>query len=156
MMGRTKEPGAESEMVQLILSVFRVNGALLIAGDRLTASLGLTSARWQVLGTVVTAPAPMTIAAIARSLGSSRQNVRVLVRELDGAGMVRLAENPQHRRASLVVLTAKGKRVIDSAQALQRPFAHDLGHGISPKRLRNCREVLQLVLERLRVQNERP
>ena len=44
-------------LTQLILEVFRVNGGLLSAGDRLVADLGLTSARWQVLGAVALSPA---------------------------------------------------------------------------------------------------
>ena len=45
----TEEGGA---VTQLILDVFRLNGRLLIAGDRLVGELGLTSARWQVLGAI--------------------------------------------------------------------------------------------------------
>jgi len=43
-------------MTNLILEIFRVNGLLLAAGDRLTRDLGLTSARWQVLGALAEGP----------------------------------------------------------------------------------------------------
>ena len=37
-------------LTEIVLLVFRVNGRLLSAGDRLVGDLGLTSARWQMLG----------------------------------------------------------------------------------------------------------
>ena len=43
----------------LVVEVFRVNGLALEAGDALTESLGLSSARWQVLGVVDHEPAPV-------------------------------------------------------------------------------------------------
>ncbi|MEM7211572.1 MAG: MarR family transcriptional regulator, partial [Pseudomonadota bacterium] len=41
---------AGEAVTALILDVFRLNGRLLLAGDRLVSELGLTSARWQILG----------------------------------------------------------------------------------------------------------
>jgi hypothetical protein len=41
-----------TQITDLILETFRLNGELLTAGDRLVADLSLTSARWQVLGAV--------------------------------------------------------------------------------------------------------
>lgn len=45
----------------LLLEIFRINGALLNAGDHLTADIGLTSARWQVMGTLPSARFPSPI-----------------------------------------------------------------------------------------------
>ena len=38
--------------LDLVLSVFRLNGLLIAEGDSMTQSLGLTSARWKVIGVV--------------------------------------------------------------------------------------------------------
>lgn len=81
-MAKSKQSKSAEEFTRLILSVFGLNGALLIAGDRLTAPIGLTSARWQVLGTIADSPMQMTVAGIAKSIGSSRQNIRIIVRDL--------------------------------------------------------------------------
>ena len=62
-----------SALSLLILDVFRLNGRLLAAGDRMVEDLGLTSARWQVLGAVALAAAP--VAWIARNMGLTRQGV---------------------------------------------------------------------------------
>ena len=145
---------SEKDVTDLIMSIFRVNGALLIAGDRLTSSIGLTSARWQVLGAVAKAATPLTVAAIGKYMGLTRQNVRVIVRELEAAGMVRLANNPNHQRASLVMLTPKGKRANSSAKELQVPFTDSLIEGLDPARISDCLGLLQTLHERLKTHNE--
>jgi len=92
----------------LILEVFRLNGHLLTAGDRLTQEIGLTSARWQVLGAIALAGAPQPVANLARTMGLTRQAVQRTANELSAAGLVEFAPNPHHQRAKLVVLTRKG------------------------------------------------
>jgi DNA-binding MarR family transcriptional regulator len=91
---RTAEGAAISE---LILAIFRANGRLIRAGDVLTRDLGLTSARWQVLGAI--APAPKTVAQIAREFELTRQGVLWVVQSMIGDGFVELINNPDHRRA---------------------------------------------------------
>lgn len=59
---------------KLLLEVFRLNGALLAAGDRLDAPHGLSSAHWQVLGAIAAGPA--TGRAIGRAMGLTRQGVQ--------------------------------------------------------------------------------
>ena len=88
---------------ELIVAVFRLNGRLLVAGDRLVASLGLTSARWQVLGAIALSPAPEPVARLARNMGLNRQGVQRIVGELVAEDFVELKDNPHHRSAKLVV-----------------------------------------------------
>src|SRR5262245_55844783 len=101
----------EALLTDLILEVFRLNGVLLAEGDRLVADLGLTSARWQVLGAVALAEAPMPVAWIARNMGLTRQAVQRVVNELSVEGVLDFADNPHHRRAKLVVLSDRGAKL---------------------------------------------
>lgn len=73
-----RTPAGEA-LTDLTLDIFRVNNLLLTAGDRLVDSLGLTSARWQILGAIARAPQPGPVAWIARNLGAKRQNVQRIV-----------------------------------------------------------------------------
>ena len=82
-------------MTELVLEIFRVNGLLLAVGDRLTRELGLTSARWQVLGAL--ADGPLTAAQIARNMGLKRQSVQRLVDVLSEQGILIFEDNPHHR-----------------------------------------------------------
>ncbi|KMO15453.1 MarR family winged helix-turn-helix transcriptional regulator [Methylobacterium platani] len=135
----------------LILEVFRLNGALLAAGDGLTRDLGLTSARWQVLGAVALAGRPLTVAGAARAMGLTRQAVRRLVTELAADGFVVLAPNPDHRRAALVVLTETGRRAFAAVQERQAAWAERIAEGCAPAALGEATTLLR----RLRAALER-
>lgn len=133
----------------LLISLFRLNGALLATGDRLVADLGLTSARWQVLGVVANTSVPLPVASIARNIGLARQGVRQVVGELVKSGFVSLEPNPHHRRASLVVLTPAGRAVHGAAKQRWERWTQGLVNGVSDSKLRAAADLLQAMLERL-------
>lgn len=133
----------------LILDVFRANGRLLAAGDHLVADLGLTSARWQVLGAIAIAAAPQPVAWIARNMGLNRQGVQRIVNELADDGFVAFADNPHHRRAKLVTLTAKGRKAYEAADRLQKPWVNALAKGLNADDIAAARRVLDALRERL-------
>src|SRR5215813_12493865 len=114
-MAKSKRTPAGSAMTDVVLDLFRLNNRLLTAGDRLVAELGLTSARWQVLGTIVATGRSQPVAWLAREMGANRQNVQRIVNDLEKEGLVKYQPNPHHRRAQLVVLTEAGKRTFDDA-----------------------------------------
>ena len=113
-----RTPGGDA-VTNLILDLFRLNNQLLAAGDRLVAQLGLTSARWQILGAISAADYPQPVAWLARNLGAHRQNVQRIINDLAKEGLVAFEANPHHRKAQLVVLTKKGRQTFDAAMRLQ-------------------------------------
>ncbi len=117
-------------LTELMLETFRLNGRLLASGDRLVAPIGLTSARWQIIGAVALAGHSLPVAHIARNMGLARQSVQRVVNDLEAAQLVRFAPNPHHRRAKLVELTEKGRRTYDDASALQVRWANALAAGM--------------------------
>ena len=130
-MTSTKRTSAGDALTRLIPDLFSLNNRLLVAGDRLVAKLGLTSARWQVLGAIAAAERPQPVAWLARDLGANRQNVLRIVNDLDKEGLVAFQVNPHHRRAQLVVLTGEGKRAYDAAMALQAPWVDRVAKDLS-------------------------
>jgi DNA-binding MarR family transcriptional regulator len=133
-------------MNETVLALFRASSGLIAGGDRLVAPLGLTSSRWQVLGTIVAAERPQPVAWLARDMGANRQNVQRVVNDLVREGFVAMAPNPHHRRASLVVLTDKGREAFEQAMALQAPWMNWLTSGIKVEDI----EAMQRVLASLR------
>src|SRR6476659_73839 len=107
-MKKSKRTTAGQALTNLMLDLFRLSSRLLAIGDRLAAGLGLTSARWQILGAIADAERPEPVAWLARNLGANRQNVQRIVNDLERDGLVVFEVNPHHRRAQLVVLTEKG------------------------------------------------
>jgi DNA-binding MarR family transcriptional regulator len=148
-MESPKQTEAGEALTALILDVFRLNGRLLVAGDRLVGGLGLTSARWQVLGAIAYAKQPGPVAWIARSMGLNRQGVQRIVNELEKDGIVAFAPNPNHRRANLVVLTERGKAIYEAASNLQAPWVNRLSDGLNLKGIAIATEVVGELRERL-------
>jgi DNA-binding MarR family transcriptional regulator len=131
------------------MELFRVSGLILNAGDRLAAHLGLTGARWQILGAIVRAGPPQTVAGIARNLGTNRQNVQRIVNDLQRMEFLGFEPNPRHRRAQLVVLTARGKQAYEAAMALQAPWVNQVTDGLDLQDLEAFQRVLLKLRQRL-------
>ena len=148
-MPKTKRTSAGTALTDLVLDVFRASNRMLVAGDRLVAGLGLTSARWQVLGTIVAVDRPQPVAWLARDMGANRQNVQRIVNDLVTEGLVAFQTNPHHRRAQLVVLTEKGKETFDAAMHLQAPWINKLSEGLQLKDLEATHRVITALRQKL-------
>jgi DNA-binding MarR family transcriptional regulator len=110
---------------ELLLEVFRLNRLLLDAGDALTAPVGLTSARWQVLGVVEHGPIP--VSNVARIMGLTRQSVQQTADGLAADGLIAWSENPHHRRAKLMSLTDAGRQAMEYVTTRQAQWANGVG-----------------------------
>lgn len=111
----------------LILEVFRLNGALLSAGDRLSADVGLTSARWQVLGALKEKALP--VPHIARDMGLTRQGVQKTVNVLKSEHLVEFQDNPHHKSSRLVALTPEGQKRLAQMEEIQARWVNELAAG---------------------------
>jgi DNA-binding MarR family transcriptional regulator len=154
-MRDTKRTPAGAALTDLILELFRLNSRILTAGDRLVAGLGLTSARWQILGTIIAADRPQPAAWLARDMGANRQNVQRIVNDLHEDGLVAFEANPHHRRAQLVVLTDKGRRAYDAAMRLQAPWVNDLANGLTAKDIEAVHRVVTALRQKLEGNDEK-
>jgi DNA-binding MarR family transcriptional regulator len=138
----------------LVLEVFRLNGALIRFGDALVKPLGLSSARWQVLGSIAHGRGTFSVARLADNMGLARQSVQRIVDELAEAGLVGFEPNPAHKRARLVVMTPRGERAFAGATELWRPVADAMAGGLAGRELRNTIDNLAALRGRLEDQSE--
>ncbi|WOR15598.1 MarR family transcriptional regulator [Hyphomonas sp. FCG-A18] len=136
-------------MTEIVLEAFRLNGRLLAAGDRLVEPLGLSSARWQVLGAIHFAEAPQPVAWLARSMGLSRQGVQRIANELEKEGLVAFEPNPHHRRANLVVLTEQGREVYQAAERRQIEWVNALSRDFTVDDIQCALKVMTAMRSRL-------
>jgi DNA-binding MarR family transcriptional regulator len=153
-MSKAKQTPAGRALTDVVLELFRLNNRMLSAGDRLVSDLGLTSARWQVLGTIVAAGRAQPVAWLARDMGGNRQNVQRIVNDLAADGLVAFQPNPHHRRAQLVVLTAKGKEAFGAAMNVQTPWINRLADGLRAADIETTREVISTLRRRLEANGE--
>ena len=140
---------AQNTITDFVLETFRLNGRLLVSGDALVADLGLTSARWQVIGAIALSPVPLSVAQIARNMGLTRQAVQRLANEMAADGLLRFAPNPHHQRAKLVLLTPAGNTAFAAVMKRQSRWATELGRGLNAKPIETAAVMLRTIRRRL-------
>lgn len=126
----------------LIFETLRLAGRLTLAGDALMSGIGLTSARWQIMGVIAYLPSPRTVSALARTMGQSRQAVQRIVNDLEAAGLVKLLPNPAHKRAPLVALSQSGQALYREAEARRVPWTEALAGDIGDHDLKAAQAAL--------------
>ena len=109
--------------LDLVLTLFRLNGLLIAEGDAMTKELGLTHARWKVIGAIALSSAGLTVPGIARVLGQSRQAVQRITDVMVADGILVYTDNPKHKRSALVTLSEKGQDTYSLLREVQDPWA---------------------------------
>lgn len=139
----------EKLLADIMVLAFRLNGRLLEQGDRLVAGLGLTSARWQVLGAIALAERPLTAPQIADAMGITRQGAQKQLNLLADEGLLERRPNPAHERSPLYALTEVGAQAFAAADQLCDLWCADLGTVFAEDTLLSVQSVLGQLLEHL-------
>lgn len=94
-----------------------------VAVDRLHAGTSITVPMRAVLE-FLCREGPTTVAGMARARSVSRQHIQQIVNDLADDRLVERHDNPDHKRAPLIALTADGAARIDAMfEAERRAFA---------------------------------
>lgn len=97
-----------------VVSVMRAEQIFLRRATDTLRPLGLTFARYQVLG-MLRWVGPLTLGAVGHRLWITPGTVTSAIDRLETAGLCRRASHPTDARATLVETTAKGRQVFDRA-----------------------------------------
>jgi len=136
----------------IVLQVFKLNGYFIKAADCLTKESELTSARWQVLGTVL--HERHTVAAIARSMGLTRQSVQRIADRLVMEGLAEFLPNPAHKRAKLLSSTEKGLNSIKKIRPKVIAWADRVNDLIGEDELMDAEKAINTLLSKLMIAEE--
>ncbi|MGE4319169.1 MAG: MarR family winged helix-turn-helix transcriptional regulator [Deferribacterales bacterium] len=137
-------------LTSIILNVIRAAGQMRQDGDRMSKDLGLTNARWDVLGSLIYFDEDdMTVAKISARMGLTRQAVQRVADMMEKDGQVEYAENPYHKRAKLVKPTEEGRRLFHLVMQRQIPWANGLADGFTEEELNSALQVLSRLTEKL-------
>ena len=139
----------------LIFEALRLAGRLTLAGDAMMAEIGLTSARWQILGIVAYLPSPRTVSQIARTMGQSRQAVQRIVNDLEQAGILAFLDNPAHKRAPLIALTDNGRALFAEAESRRVPWTEGLAADLGGHDVKAALTALATLRKALEQRDER-
>ena len=134
--------------LDLVLSIFRLNGLLIAEGDAMTEKLGLTHARWKVIGAVALSQNGLTVPGIARVLGQSRQAVQRITDVMVEDKLLEYSENPKHKRSVLVLLSDEGKEVYNTLREVQDPWAIDATGEIPAEELETALRLIQRLIKK--------
>jgi DNA-binding MarR family transcriptional regulator len=129
------------------LAVFRVHGQMLDVSEELARPVGLTAARWQVLGAVL--PEPLPVSGIARAMGLTRQGVQRTADLLVEQGLAEYRPNPAHQRAKLLAVTEEGLAAIRRIQPGHREFAQRLSEKLGAERFAQVADSLEQLIAAL-------
>jgi DNA-binding MarR family transcriptional regulator len=116
------------------------------------AETAATSASRARLLSLLRGDGPLTVPAIARARGVSRQAVQAAVARLVEEGQVELQPNPSHRRSPRVALTNVGRAAVDDARAREEALLESLHVGVSDESLATALRTLEAL--RLALQHE--
>jgi DNA-binding MarR family transcriptional regulator len=97
-----------------VVSIMRAEQIFLRRATDTLRPLGLTFARYQVLG-MVRWVGPLTLGSIGHRLWITPATVTNAIDRLEAAELCRRLDHPTDARATLVEITAKGRRVFDRA-----------------------------------------
>ena len=141
-------PSKRVLFLDLVLSVFRLNGLLIAQGDDMTEGLGLTHARWKVIGAIALSNNGLTVPGIARVLGQSRQAVQRITDVMVEDGLLEYHENPKHKRSVLVLLSDQGKEIYNTLREVQDPWAIDATQDIPVEELETALRLIRRLIKK--------
>ena len=141
-------PSKRVLFLDLVLSVFRLNGLLIAQGDDMTEGLGLTHARWKVIGAIALSNNGLTVPGIARVLGQSRQAVQRITDVMVEDGLLEYHENPKHKRSVLVLLSGQGKEIYNTLREVQDPWAIDATQEIPVEELETALRLIRRLIKK--------
>lgn len=122
----TSCPVGNAGECELFRSVFTLNTMLMRVTDKLTGQIGLTGSRWLLLSAVVWTEEAPTITELSQRCQLSVQNVSRMIGSMEGEGLVERLQVAGEGRAQRVLLTERGREVLEStvdlAQRLREGF----------------------------------
>jgi DNA-binding MarR family transcriptional regulator len=140
---------AADAIVELIGQSFRLSSRLQTTADRMARDVGLSGTRWQVLSAVAQATRPATISDIARWMGLARQSVQQVANALAKGGLIAYQPNPNHQRASLVVVTKKAAKLLEQLDEQRFAWARAIAPTLPVADIKVASEILRAVREKL-------
>lgn len=135
--------GAAGTVPLLVADVFHLAGLFRRQGEAIARRAGRTQAEWQTLSAI--SDGPRTVPQIARRLGLARQSVQRTADQLEAESLVRFGTNPDHKKSTLVEVTAAGRHALDKINAAAEAFHREVATRVGAQPLVQA----ELLLRRL-------
>lgn len=133
-----------------------VTGVLQLA-NLLTRRLGpvfekakITPQQWSVLSALAAEEAPVTLVALSRRLGVTKQNMTGMMARLEQLGLAERNDDPQDLRSSRVQLTRRGRTLVEKVRPAYEEWLAGLGgDAVSDREIHSLTRTAERLIEAL-------
>jgi DNA-binding MarR family transcriptional regulator len=123
--------------------VYAVSAIMRKVSDRALASWGLSVEQAPVLVILREAGRPLMITELARRLLVETPSVTAMADRLTERGLVERVKDPKDRRKTLVALTRKGKRLVETIREPGRQLEEEMFESLEPAERATLKTILQ-------------
>ncbi|HEV7920997.1 MAG TPA: MarR family transcriptional regulator [Thermoanaerobaculia bacterium] len=109
----------------------------------------ITPQQWAVLSVLGESEQPMTLAAVARRLLVSKQNMTGMIARLEQLGLADRSDDPNDLRSSRVQLTRRGRTLVEKMRPAYEEWLASLGEEFSEKEMSGLTRTLERLIARL-------
>ena len=132
-------------------------GSIIQLANLLTRRLGpvferakITPQQWSVLSALANENAPVTLVALSRRLGVTKQNMTGMIARLEQLGLAERNDDPSDLRSSRVQLTRRGRGVVEKVRPAYEEWIASLGGGaLSEREMHTLGRNLERLIEAL-------
>ena len=136
-----------AEERELVAGVIQLGNLLTRRLAPVFEKANVTPQQWAVLATV--GDEATTLAAVARKLAVSKQNMTGMMSRLEQLGLVERSEDPRDLRSSRVQLTRRGRGVIEKLAPAYAEWQRDLGGEIGERELQTLTRLINRLIAQL-------
>ncbi|HUR82869.1 MAG TPA: MarR family transcriptional regulator [Thermoanaerobaculia bacterium] len=132
-------------------------GGIIQLANLLTRRLGpvferqkITPQQWSVLSALNAEDGAVTLVALSRRLGVTKQNMTGMITRLEQLGLAERNDDPSDMRSSRVALTRRGRGVVEKVRPAYEEWLSSLGGGsLSGRELQSLTRSVERLIEAL-------
>jgi DNA-binding MarR family transcriptional regulator len=109
----------------------------------------VTPQQWAILSALSANNAPMSLAALARTMMVSKQNMTGMMTRLEQLGFAERADDPEDLRSYRVVLTRRGRATLDKLRPAYDEWRDALGGELSERDLTTAAKTIESLIAKL-------
>jgi DNA-binding MarR family transcriptional regulator len=109
----------------------------------------VTPQQWAILSVLHQSGGPMSLAALARSMMVSKQNMTGMMARLEQLGFAERAGDPEDLRSSRVVLTRRGRATIEKLRPAYEQWREALGGELLERDLETAARTIENLIAKL-------
>jgi DNA-binding MarR family transcriptional regulator len=109
----------------------------------------VTPQQWAILAAIDRAQGPVSLAALARTMLVSKQNMTGMIVRVEHAGLVERSDDPEDLRSSRLVLTRRGRAAIEKLRPAYDAWRAAITGDLSERDLATAARTIEVLIEKL-------